>query len=181
MFLSTTPRNCACSVAAFLALAIRRKAIGPTMVLCSFSRRYFASAFWSSDLVALTACLDHLAHRIAERRQVIAERIDLGFDGALGVGLEERLGAVEIHALLRQPGVVVDDAVEQRTQILHHGGELQADHAAAENLDVVADPDLVDGAQDAGRIRRIGRDIDDVGLGRLERADDAENSTVFGG
>ena len=116
--------------------------------------------------------LDHLALGIAERRQVIAERIDLRFHRTLGVGLEERLGAVEIHALLRQPGIVVDDAVEQRPQIGHHGCKLQTDHAAAEDLDVVADPDLVDGAQNAGRIRRIGRDIDHVGLGSLERADD---------
>ena len=50
---------------------------------------------------------------------------------------------------------------------------MQADHATAENLDVVADPDLVHGAQNSGRIRRIGRDIDDVRLGGLERTNDA--------
>src|SRR5207244_2547779 len=77
----------------------------------------------------------------------------------LGVLLEKFLGAVEIHARFRQPGVVVHDAVEQRAKIGHHGRELQADHATAENLDVVADPDLVHGPQQPARIGRIGCDI----------------------
>src|SRR4051812_46385383 len=86
---------------------------------------------------------DQLAAGIAERRKVVAERVDLGLDRALGIFFEELLGAVEIHALFREPGVVVDDAVEQRAHVLHHRAELQADHAAAENLDVVPDADLV--------------------------------------
>ena len=57
--------------------------------------------------------------------------------------------------------------------VLHDGAELQANHATAEKLDVVSDPDLVHGAQNSGRIRRIGRDINDVRLGGLERTDDA--------
>ena len=172
MSLSFTPRNCACSVARFLPLAIRRKRDRPDDGLVLVLAQIFGDALLVERLGGVDRRLDHLAHRIAERRQIIAERIDLGLDGALGVVLEKLLGAVEIHARFRQPGVVVDDAVEQRTQIRHHGRELQADHAAAENLDVVADPDLVHGAQNAGRVRRIGRDIDDVGLGGLERADD---------
>ncbi|MEH2514912.1 hypothetical protein V1279_000485 [Bradyrhizobium sp. AZCC 1610] len=39
-------------------------------------------------------------------------------------------------------------------------------------VDIIADPDLVHGTQDAGRVGRIRRDIDDIGLGGLERADD---------
>ena len=54
-FLSMTPRNCACSVAETLRSPSCENAIGPTMVLCSLSRRYLASAFWSRPLVALTA------------------------------------------------------------------------------------------------------------------------------
>src|SRR4051812_46789209 len=55
MFLSTMPRNWACSTAFSLRSPSGPKDIGPTMVLTSFACRYFAIAFWSSDPTALTA------------------------------------------------------------------------------------------------------------------------------
>ena len=45
IFLSTTPRNWACSVAVSFHSPSAANVIGPTIVLCVFSRRYFASAF----------------------------------------------------------------------------------------------------------------------------------------
>ena len=44
------------------------------------------------------------------------------------------------------------------------------DHAAADHLRLEAD--LVDGTYDADRVGRIGAHDDDVGVGRLDRADD---------
>src|SRR6266403_2029118 len=44
MFLSTTPRNWAISVAVSFHSPSAENAIGPTMVLCSLSRKYFAIA-----------------------------------------------------------------------------------------------------------------------------------------
>src|SRR6478672_8002310 len=85
----------------------------------------------------LDGLLKKLAGGVTIGSKIVAQRIDLRFHGALRVSREEFFGPVEIHLRFGQPGVVVDDAVEQRTQIGHHGGELQANHAAAENLDVV--------------------------------------------
>jgi hypothetical protein len=80
--------------------------------------------------------LEHLADRIVERRQVEAERIDLGLDRSLRVALQEFLDPRELHP--RDVGVVVDDAVEQRPERHHVRRELQADHAAAEKLDALS-------------------------------------------
>ena len=157
---------------AFLPLAIGRERDRPDDGLVLVLPQILREALLVERLGRVDRRLDHLPRGVTVRRQIIAERVDLRFDGALGIDLEKLLGAGVIHARFRQPGVVVDDAVEQRPQIPHHGGELQADHAAAENLDVIADPDLVHGTQNAGRIRRVGRDIDDIGLGGLERTND---------
>ena len=70
----------------------------------------------------------------------------------------------------RQPEVVVDDAVQQRAKLCLDGGALQADHAAAEQLGL--QPDLVRGADHADGVGRIGADQHEIGIGRLDRADD---------
>ena len=103
MFLSTTPRNWACSVAVSLRSPSAENAIGPTMVLCSFSRRYFAMRLLVERPRRLDGLLDELTAGVAERRKIVAQRIDLGFHGPFRVGLEERLGPVVIHARFREP------------------------------------------------------------------------------
>ena len=113
--------------------------------------------------------LEHLADRVVERRQVEAERVDLGLDRPLRIALQEILDAGILDA--GHVRVVIDDAVQRRAERHHVGRELQPDHAAAEQLDRVADADLVYGAHDGHRVVRIGHDEHDVGPGGADGAD----------
>ena len=117
-----------------------------------------------------TACGHDLARRIAERRKGPADRIDLLLlrDGL--VLCQQLLGAGKYQRRRRQEHLVVDDAVHQRAELHLDRRHQEPDEGAAEHLR--RQPDLVGGAHDADRIRRIGRDIDDVGIERLHRAHD---------
>src|SRR5207247_5083779 len=72
----------------FLALAIRRKRDRPDDGLVLVLAQIFGDALLVERLGRTNRRVDHLAHRIAERRQIIAERIDLGLDGLAGVLLQ---------------------------------------------------------------------------------------------
>src|SRR2546426_12161950 len=56
--------------------------------------------------------LEHLANRVVERRQVEAERVDLGLDRPLRIALQEILDAGILDA--GHVRVVIDDAVQRR-------------------------------------------------------------------
>src|SRR6267142_5379456 len=93
--------------------------------------------------------LEDLADGVIEGRQVKAERVDLRLGRALGIALQEVLDARVLHA--GYVGVVVGDAVQETAERAHDRRELQADHAAAEELHLRADADLVHGAHDGDR------------------------------
>src|SRR5664280_801840 len=59
----------------------------------------------------------HVEVSIAERRHIVAQRIDAGFGGALLVRFQECLGAFEHQRFRRQPEVVVHEAVERRPEL----------------------------------------------------------------
>src|SRR6185437_2949441 len=120
--------------AGFLPLAVIGKYDRADDGLDLVGMEIFGDALLVQRLRRVDGLLHDLTRSVAVRREIVAERIDLGGYRLPGVFVEELLGAVEIHALFRQPCVVVDDAVEQGAQIRHHGCELQTDHAAAENL-----------------------------------------------
>ncbi len=96
-----------------------------------------------------------LPDRIIERRQVEPERIHVRLLGPGLIAGQKIPDPREVHGLLRCPGVVVHHAVQHGTQRFHDGGVLQSDHAAAEQLDVVADADLVHRTNDRGGIGGI--------------------------
>src|SRR6516165_9612752 len=59
---------------------------------------------------------------VAPGPEIVAERIDALGAGPRLVLLEERLGAVERQGLRRDPGLIIDPAVEQRSELsLEHG------------------------------------------------------------
>ena len=78
-FLSTMPRNCACS-ARGLALAVRREADRPDDGLHLVLAQVLGQHLVVEALGGGDRLLEHLADGIVERRQVEAERIDLGLD-----------------------------------------------------------------------------------------------------
>src|SRR5262249_35440312 len=71
---------------------------------------------------------------VAPGAEIVAERIDTLRAGAGLVLLEELLGALEHHALRRDPGFVIDPAVEQGSELPLDRGRLQADHRAADQF-----------------------------------------------
>ena len=113
--------------------------------------------------------LEDLADRVVERGQVEAQRIDLRLGRFRAIALEELLDAGVLHA--GRIGGVVDDAVQLRAEVLHDWRELQADHAAADQLHRRADADLVDRAHQRHGVVRVGADEHHVGLGVPHRAD----------
>src|SRR5207249_9819404 len=99
------------------------------------------------------------------------ERIDARLRRPRLVLAQELLDAWERqHRRLRRPEVVVHDAVQHRPHARHDAGELQADHAAAEDLGLQTH--LVGRAQHADRVRRVRRHEHDVGVGGLDGPDD---------
>src|SRR6185437_15982854 len=72
--------------------------------------------------------------------------------------------------LRRHPGLVVDDTVERRAELLLEHGGLQTDHGAAEDLWLVVK--LLDRVDHADGVVRIRADYHDIRVGRLERAND---------
>ena len=91
-------------------------------------------------------------------------------DGGHTVLGEELVNAGEGERRLGHPEVVVDDAVQQRSEVLLNGSKLQPDHAATEELGLQAN--LARRLHDADRIRRVARDVNDLRTGRLDRAHD---------
>src|SRR5579863_7293119 len=116
----------------FLALAIRRERDRTDNGRNLVAVQILGNRLLVERAGRLDRGFDQLARGVAEGCEIKAERIDLGRDGALRILVEKGLGALEIHRGLGQPGVEVDDAIEQRAHLLHHRTELQADHPAAE-------------------------------------------------
>src|SRR5579872_7405559 len=98
----------------FLALAIRRERDRTDNGRNLVAVQILGNRLLVERAGRLDRGFDELAGGVAERREIKAERVDLGRDGALRILVEEGLGALEIHPGLGQPGVEVDDAVEQR-------------------------------------------------------------------
>ena len=174
------PRNTStpspCLIAAVLHL--QHATLGPLAALAEFDRAVDGLERGLADVVgqhvvleavgALDCVAEHLDVGIAPAAQVVAQRIDALGLGALLVLLEERFGALEHHLLGRHPGLVVDEAVEQRAQLVLEHGRLQPDHGAADQLRLEAE--LVDRFDDAHRVQRIGAHRHDVGIGGLDGA-----------
>jgi hypothetical protein len=76
--------------------------------------------------------LEHLHHRVREGRQVVAEGIDALLRRARLVFLEEGRDRREPVGDIGRVGLVVHDAVEERSQLRLERGELRAHHAAAD-------------------------------------------------
>ena len=113
---------------------------------------------------------EHLQIGIGPHRHVVAERIGAGSLGARLIFLQQLHRAGELHRLDRQPGLVIDHAVEQRAELGLEHRRLQADHGAAPHLRLEAD--FVHGVDHADGVERIGADHEQVRIGRLHRAHD---------
>ena len=84
------------------------------------------------------------------------------------VFLEQVERAGEIHRLDRQPGLEIDDAIEQRAKLGLEHGRLQADHRAAPHLRLEAD--FTHRLDHADGVERIRADHQQVRIQRLDRA-----------
>src|SRR6266851_4291406 len=113
---------------------------------------------------------EHLQVGVGPHRHVVAERIDAFGRGPRLIFLQELHRARKLHGRRRNPGLVVDDAVEQRAELGLERGRLQADHGAADHLRLEAD--LVDRPHHADRVERIGADDGEIRIGRLHGAHD---------
>src|SRR6266478_1910474 len=103
-------------------------------------------------------------------RQIIAEGIDPLAGRLLLIALQKLHDPGEAQFRRRQPEVEGDDAVQHRAQRGLDRGALRSGHRAAAHLGV--EPELMHRADQADAVRRVGSDIDDVGVLGLDRADD---------
>ena len=78
--------------------------------------------------------------------------------------------AGKFHRFDRQPGLEIDNAVEQRAELGLEHGRLQADHRAAPHFRLEAD--FVHRLDHADGVERIGADHQQVRIRRLDRAHD---------
>src|SRR5258706_13951919 len=130
--------------------------VGELLVLNAFSRR--------------DRLLQHLELRITPRRHVVAQRVDAFGRCSRLISLDQILDTGELHLRYRQPPVVIDEAVEHRTELHLERGGLQAHHTTSDHLRLEAY--LVDGLHHSDRIRRIGADHHEVRIGGRDGAHD---------
>src|SRR5438105_271231 len=122
-------------------------------------------------LVQSTSRLDrlfqHLHHCVGIWRQIVAEWVAAFLDGSLLVLGEKLFQEGELSGDLGRKCFVIDEAVQQRSELRLQCRELRAYQSAAEHPRF--ESDLVRRAHHAGRIRRIGGDKDQIGVGCLNR------------
>ena len=103
----------------------------------------------------------NLQVRVCVWRQVVPQRVDTLALGFFLIFFQEGVDAREVKGRFRDPEIVIDDAVQHRSQVFLDGGELQADHAAAEHFRLQTQ--LVGRLDHSNRSWRVGADIDQIG------------------